>query len=318
MDLRQFHGETMADALIAARAALGPAALVVGSRMVPAGGWRGLVGIRSVEISVAGSRQVSENRQPSSGADLVAQLCAVGFERRIATEVAGLAPRRRSRSESTLRAAVVRWSESLAAADAPEAPVTVFVGPPGAGKTTTIAKIAAQHRARTGTRLTVIAADAFRVGAIEQLRLYADIIGAPFVAARTPEEVEAAVAAAKSPVLIDTAGRSPRDEAVQALYDVVRRLPGVRTHLVVPASSTSRDFCRWLDAQAALAPTHAVITKLDDSDPAAPLAGILRERKLRVSFLGNGQRVPEDLLLATPEALAGAFMGEESLVGAGV
>ena len=84
MDLRQFHGETMADALTAARAALGPAALVVGSRMVPAAGWRGLVGIRSVEISVAGSRQVSENRQPPPGADLVAQLCAVGFDRRIA------------------------------------------------------------------------------------------------------------------------------------------------------------------------------------------------------------------------------------------
>ena len=68
--------------------------------------------------------------------------------------------------------------------------VELFVGPPGAGKTTTIAKIAAQERARRGARLSLLAADGFRVGAVEQLRLYADIIGSPFAVARTPREIE--------------------------------------------------------------------------------------------------------------------------------
>ncbi len=74
------------------------------------------------------------------------------------------------------------------------ASVEVFVGPPGVGKTTTIAKIAAQEKVRGKRALGVVAADAFRAGAVEQLRTYAAIIGAPFRTARTIEDIDQAIA----------------------------------------------------------------------------------------------------------------------------
>src|SRR4029453_12710845 len=89
--------------------------------------------------------------------------------------------------------------------------VAPLVAPRGGGKPTTIAKIAAQERARRGARLNLLAADGFRVGAVEQLRLYADIIGSPFAVARTPREIEQSLGRTQGPVLIDTAGRSASD-----------------------------------------------------------------------------------------------------------
>ena len=191
----------------------------------------------------------------------------------------------------------------------------MFIGPPGAGKTTTIAKIAAQQRALTGRRLSLVSADGFRVGAVEQLRLYAEIIGSPFTAARSAAELERALIAAPLPALVDTAGRSPKDAAPRELLTVLSAMPGVRTHLVLPAGCTAREAERMIDLNDALRPTRVVLTKLDESDPAAPLASVLEQHGLRVSYLGTGQRVPEDLAAATPDAVAAALMGDEWIAG---
>ena len=95
-----------------------------------------------------------------------------------------------------------------------------------------------------------MAADGFRVGAVEQLRLYADIIGAPFAVARTPAELERSLAATASPLLVDTAGRSLGDaRAAAKLAARCRPPPGVRTHLVLPAdTSVAAGGARILDA----------------------------------------------------------------------
>ena len=103
-------------------------------------------------------------------------------------------PRRRDVSQGQIREALASLpARRSPRAARPSADVNVFIGPPGVGKTTTIAKIAAQARARGERRFRLVAADGYRVGAVEQLRLYADIIGSPFVVARTPEEVTGAV-----------------------------------------------------------------------------------------------------------------------------
>jgi flagellar biosynthesis GTPase FlhF len=107
-------------------------------------------------------------------------------------------------------------------------PIEVFVGPPGAGKTTTIAKIAAQARARRGARFSLIAADGFRVGAIDQLRTYADILDAPFYAAPSATDLETLLTAASDkPTLVDTAGRSPSDRESRELFAALERMPSV-------------------------------------------------------------------------------------------
>src|SRR5207253_3908646 len=124
---------------------------------------------------------------------------------------------RRGASLHNLRSALADRLSELAVGDESYARVEVFVGPPGAGKTTTIAKIAAQERARQGQRLGLVAADGFRIGAVEQLRMYAEILGSPFRIARTGADLERALKR-RTPVLVDTAGRSPSDDAARALF----------------------------------------------------------------------------------------------------
>jgi flagellar biosynthesis protein FlhF len=327
MHLKRYRGTTVRDALAEARADLGPAALVLSTRLVPAHGLSGWLGQRVVEVTAALDRKVSESRTaeapaptptplqakaPSSAAEAVAaRLAATGLDQVLAAEVAGRVPTRLRRQPDArdLARALGERLQWLAVGDEAFAPIEVFVGPPGAGKTTTIAKIAAQQRARRGGRLGLVAADGFRVGAVEQLRLYADIIGAPFTVARALPDVERAVAESRAPVLVDTAGRSPRDHEALDLFTVVGGWPQARTHLVVPASTPPDAFERLIDAYAVANPTRVVFTKLDEGGRLAPLMSLLRRRDLVVSYLTTGQRVPEDLERATPARLAALVLG---------
>src|ERR1051325_400838 len=222
MHLKRFRRETVQEALRAAREELGPGALVLSTRVVAAPGARGWFGRRHVEVTAAAERpQMADFREPSaesgpplriaasssneSGrarqreqravASLAAQLQATGLDPSIAHDVAHAhpTPDRRGATVHNLRRTLADQLATLAADDKGYAPVEVFIGPPGVGKTTTIAKIASQERAGGGARLGLVAADGFRVGAVEQLRLYADVLGTPLTIARTPEDLERAI-----------------------------------------------------------------------------------------------------------------------------
>jgi flagellar biosynthesis protein FlhF len=249
---------------------------------------------------------------------LIARLCATGLHRDFAERIAQGVPRlqRRNGSLAALEKSVATELASFAAGEEAYAAVELFVGPPGAGKTTTIAKIAAQERARRGQKLNLLAADGFRVGAVEQLRIYADIIGSQFAVARTPAEIERSILTTRGTVLVDTAGRSVRDPRAQEVVSMLSGLPGVRTHLVMPAAASVRDLRNVLDAYGEKGPNRVVLTRVDEADSVSPLMHVLRERGLKVSYLGTGQRVPEDLERATPARLAAHVLGHGVLQGA--
>jgi flagellar biosynthesis protein FlhF len=321
MHLMRFRGETVSEALARARTGLGADAVVLSTRLVSASGWRGLMGGREVEVTAATDPEMSEVRSgrqevrqsvPAAADGLAARLEAAGFAPAIVREVTAVRrpAGRRAASAEAVRQAVREWAAPLTAADEDLAAVEVFVGPPGAGKTTTIAKIAAQARARRGVRLRLVSADGFRVGAVEQLRMFAGIIGAPFAAAHTAAELDRALMGATAPVLVDTAGRSARDGSSRDVLEVLGAARGVRTHLVVPAGSSARDVSRLLALHAAERPSRIVITKVDEAESSAALASVLKDSGLRVSFLGTGQRVPDDLLRATDSHLAAALLGD--------
>jgi flagellar biosynthesis protein FlhF len=333
MFLKRFRANNVRDALRAVRQDLGPHALVLSTEMVPAYGWRGLMGAREVEITAALDRELSDarpaesvNRHPAGEsappnpvAELAARLAATGLDEAIAVEVANLIPTsaRRGASPARLRDALASRLADLAAPERDYARAEVFIGPPGCGKTTTIAKIAAQERARGGQRLGLLAADGFRIGAVEQLRTYADILDAPFKVARTPDDLHALLEQRnRTPVLVDTAGRSPSDHAARELFRVVGEAAGVRTHLVLPASTSVAAARRILDGYAEARPTRLVLTKVDEADSLSPLVGLLHERQVPISYLGTGQRVPEDLNRATAQLLAASVLGESAPVHA--
>lgn len=332
MHLKRYRSRTVRDALAQARAELGPSALVLSTRLVAATGLRGWFGGRVVEVTAAANRDVSENRpfappfrQPApdpepaparrrGGPDdpLFARLAAAGLDEALAAAVVASLPRwqRRHASVTALRRAIAAHLADVAAGGEAYQPAEIFVGPPGVGKTTTVAKIAAQARAREGLRIGLVAADGFRVGAVEQLRLYADIIGTPFFVARTPADLAQTLAAAPAPLLVDTPGHSAGDTEAQALLALIGTRPGVRTHLVMAATATPREAARLLSAYEAARPSRVVLTRVDEAASLAPLVGLLRERGLPVSYLGTGQRVPEDLARATAPALAALLVGD--------
>lgn len=336
MHLKRYRAVTVREALVEARRELGRDALVLSTRLVPLRGMRGWLGAREVELTAALDGALSESRPMARTADaiptplledepltpvpmdpLVARLCATGLHRRLAERIAGDLPRaqRRVTSPAQLTDALAGHLGSVASGDEAYAPVELFVGPPGAGKTTTIAKIAAQERARRGARLSLVAADGFRVGAVEQLRLYADIIGSPFSIARTAREIEQSVARTRGPVLVDTAGRSATDDRALEAVSALASTRGVRTHLVMPAASSVREATRILDTYGDHA-ARVVLTRLDEADSISPLMHLFADRGMAVSYLGTGQRVPEDLERATPYNLARHIVGHDVKEGA--
>jgi flagellar biosynthesis protein FlhF len=335
MTPQRFRSSSVRDALAQARQTLGPSALVLGTRLVPASGWRGWLGGREVEVSAFPSSDVSENRR-SSDSDrtdaaastsesrrpvtdsLVARLMATGLDRDLAESVVEEIPatRRRDVSQGQIRDALATCLAPMTTRGPALGDVNVFIGPPGVGKTTTIAKIAAQARARGDRRFRMVAADGYRVGAVEQLRLYADIIGSPFVVARTPDEVVAAVGSSKLPVLVDTPGLSPANEEAGAFFEALSALPGVQTHLVVPGNTSPRDFDRIWDRFAMAGADRVVMSKVDEAETVMPLVRTLRQRAVPVSLIGLGQRVPEDLVEGEPETIAACLLGQVPMVHA--
>jgi flagellar biosynthesis protein FlhF len=319
MYLKHYRSANVRDALRAAREELGPDALVLSTKLVQVDGWRGWLGLREIELTAGVEHQPSPVRpepardRTSGPNEIAARLSAGGLDPVLAEEIAaGLPPTsRRGASLTSINVALASRLSALAATDWEYAPVEVFVGPPGVGKTTTIAKIAAQERARRGRKLGLVAADGFRIGAVEQLRMFAEIIGSPFKIARTAADLEAALSGGRrQPVLVDTAGRSPQDGPSRDLLEVLARRADVRTHLVLAADTSLVSARRIFDAYEGARPTRLVLTKLDETASLSPLVGLLRERQLPVSYLGTGQHVPEDLARATGQLLAASVLGE--------
>ncbi len=326
LQVKEFRQPTVRDAFQAIREEFGPSAVVLESGLVSARGWRGWVGMREVRVTAQAPEgweadterrpAVPERRQtdtPAPSSSLAARLAAAGIDPALADSVAAGVPVKQQRNLTAdgVRQHLATYLTPHAAGAEAFARVEVFVGPPGVGKTTTIAKIAAQEKVRRKRALGVVAADAFRAGAVEQLRTYAAIIGAPFRTARTIDDMDQAIAASRQTLLVDTAGRSPKDDDVRDLRRMLGRREGVRTHLVIPADTSVPSARRIVERFADTQPDRVVVSRLDEAESPAALLTWLLMTGLQISYVTTGQRVPEDLERATPEVLAAVLLGDE-------
>ncbi|MFQ5508689.1 MAG: flagellar biosynthesis protein FlhF [Leptospirillia bacterium] len=185
----------------------------------------------------------------------------------------------------------------------------MFVGPTGVGKTTTLAKIAAHYAITERRKVAMITLDTYRIGAVEQLTTYARIIGVPSATASDNVELAARLTefADADLILIDTAGRSPKDpDHVAMLGDL--DLNDVEVHLVLPATRPVEDMDAVIRAYAPLSPARLILTKLDESERLGAAVHTALTGGLPLSYLANGQRIPEDLQLASGSWLATRFL----------
>ena len=184
--------------------------------------------------------------------------------------------------------------------------VVALVGPTGVGKTTTIAKLAANLRLRDKRRVGLITVDTYRIAAVDQLRAYADIIDLPMEVVTTPREMRDAVQKLSELdiVLIDTAGRSPHDGLqLQELKSMLTEAKADEIQLVLSSVANARHLTRSVDHFRTIGPTALLLTKLDEAISYGHLLPILCTSDLPVSYTTHGQNVPDDIQPADPTRL---------------
>ena len=193
--------------------------------------------------------------------------------------------------------------------------VAALIGPTGVGKTTTIAKLAAQAALVEGKRVGLVCLDQYRVGGVEQLHSYAELIGVPMTAASDGRSFKAALdnLCDADLIFVDTAGRSPRDsEAASELHRCLcAAQEPVERYLCLPAAMRRQEISLTLTHNEALQPTRLISTKADEAVCCSGIVAAQASSGLPVAYVTTGQRVPEDIERATPQLLADLLSGTE-------
>jgi flagellar biosynthesis protein FlhF len=296
---------------IAPRAAQSSSALALPATMDESAVGRELMQLRQMLDELGQGRPIKDRTR--------ALLAAAGFEGALARTLGSgssraaragnrelaLWLRERVRSRVTCRSGLI---------EAPGRRMIACVGPTGVGKTTTLAKLAARAVLTLGRSVRVVSLDNFRVGAVEQWRRYAELIGFPFDVATNPGTFHRVVHNHTEDILlVDTAGRALGDQhsilagCVAGLRDMSHEVL-----LVLPAWLRARDAERLVTTYAAPKVTGVVITKLDETDQVGGVMHASIGSELPVAYLCNGARVPEDIHDAAMDQVLDAIFPEQA------
>lgn len=237
--------------------------------------------------------------------------------RNLAIRVRTQLERFRGGSDAELRALSSALSQQVRFAPGVEegGRVAIMVGPTGAGKTTTLAKLGARAALLQRRKTAMVCLDQYRIGSVEQLQRYAELIGVPMEAAHDGPSLADAVARLGDAelVLVDTAGRSPRDAgALEQLRDQFLAVAEpVDIYLCLPVATRSQELESLLQHQSLLKPTRLIATKADEAICGSGAIAAQMRSGLPLSYVTTGQRVPEDIEDGNPELLALLLSGEE-------
>ncbi len=189
----------------------------------------------------------------------------------------------------------------------PQQRIQVFIGPTGVGKTTSLAKLAAHISLYREQKVGLITLDTYRIGAVDQLRTYAEIMGLPLEIAKTPREFKEALERLHTCdiIMVDTAGRAPDNKAMLAemrgFLDVV---PERAIYLVLSCTSRSRDLLHATEKFRDFGYDRLILTKLDETTCPGVMVTVTVTAGVPIAYIAAGQNVPDDIDLANPHLLA--------------
>ena len=191
-----------------------------------------------------------------------------------------------------------------------------LIGPTGVGKTTTLAKIAAHYLSQFGGKIGLITIDTYRIAAVEQIKVYGEIMRLPVEVVIKPQELEQALDKFRDfdLVLIDTAGRSPRNGVdLQELAGFLRPELGIENNLLLSATTRERELEEIIKRFSLLPINNFIFSKIDECDQLGVLLNIHYKHDTPISFLTNGQRVPEDFIMPSPAAIADLIINDHRI-----
>ncbi len=190
--------------------------------------------------------------------------------------------------------------------------VVVLVGPTGVGKTTTIAKLAANYGLIANKRVGLITIDTYRMGAVDQLKTYSDIIGVPLTVAYDYAQLKEAVSKMndRDLILIDTAGRSHQNKTQMTELEALLDDLNAETHLVLSACTKEKDLRSIIKAYSDMQLDRLIITKLDETTGYGIFLQAPTLAKVPIAFMTTGQSVPEDIEVADVLKMTSLVLGD--------
>ena len=182
-----------------------------------------------------------------------------------------------------------------------------LVGPPGAGKTTTLAKLAAQFQLRHGRRVAILSLDTHRLGTHDQVRRYGELIGSPVHTAQTVSAARDVLGQLRETdlLLVDTPGVTRSDHGrFTRLAALLRAVRPDETHLVLPVSAGGSVLQRFASLFARLGVTRLVLSRMDEAVGLGVILNTMRRLDWAISYVTNGQNVPRDIEEACSDRMA--------------
>ncbi|MEH0688795.1 flagellar biosynthesis protein FlhF [Vibrio cholerae] len=184
--------------------------------------------------------------------------------------------------------------------------VVALLGPTGVGKTTTVAKLAARAAMEFGAdNVALVTTDTYRIGAHEQLAIYGRIMGCPVKVAKDSNELADVIYQLRNRrlILVDTAGMGQRDVRLSEQLDTLMHEIGevIHSYLVLPATAQRKVLQETIDHFKRIPLSGCILTKLDESLSLGEFVSVVVQNALPVAYIANGQRVPEDIVIAQPK-----------------
>ena len=319
---RSYKAKRFDDALAQVKTDLGPDAVIVSTRQITDRQHSAQVEVRAIKLEDAlrmGYGQQSAEALAQSPFER--RLCRVGIPAAAARTIKNRIAQDLGEEPVNLFSAKDALASALSEEMMFSGPLgqkvrcVALVGPTGVGKTTTLAKLAAIAALVNHRRVAFVSLDQYRVGGTEQLGRYAELIGCAMEIAHDRRSLEISLRRLGQAelVLIDTAGRSPRDlAAIGELADCLHGVDeAVEVGLCLPAAIGDAEAHVTVDLLAPLRPTRLVSTKLDEAVFLGSIVGAQVMSGLPLAHFTTGQRVPEDIEVAAPERLAALLCGED-------
>ncbi|MCK0526368.1 MULTISPECIES: flagellar biosynthesis protein FlhF [unclassified Anaerobiospirillum] len=264
-----------------------------------------------LQFELAGLLQDNRSRNEPVKAMVFKLLNSVGFSENVADNLVNQLPAEITFNDAwrelvpIIERAILTGDDEIVS----KGGIVTLIGPAGVGKTTTLAKLAARFVMRYGPqRVAIVTADHYRIGAVEQIKTYGRIMGCSTYAVKNLGELPQLLytLSDKSLILVDTAGVGFKDERFNAQLSQLKLQSSLQLkhYLVLPCTTQRKVLQHAYDHFSTVGLTGLILTKIDECQNVGDALSLCIEMKLPISYITDGQRVPEDLDIPNPNALA--------------